>query len=419
MDWMSRGFPCIVFLVFSISACFAQDTLRVSLKVADSLLVVQNLRLLSAHYDVDRAVAERVQARLLNNPSIATEWNLRNPAAGEWFDVGRRGQKIVAIEKVFQIAGKRGVQIKLADEAIRMTELEYETLVRALRLNLRVAFYRTYYLQRAVSGTAVQLSLLRDLIDVYDEQYRKGNISLQELARLNATYFAVNGRIRELRKELAELQQTLQVLLNDDRFIQPVVDERFERRLSGIRPDDLVEQAISNRPEIRVANSARSQQELRYALARKQAIPDLTAGVVYDQSGSYIDNYTGITVGMEIPIFNRNQGNIRAARIGIKQAEAQAASIAGEVRKEVWTAWRHAQLMEEQYFSTSVHYEEELHLLSERLVSHYSKSNISLLEFSDLFEAYSDYLIQLNELKAELLNSYEELNYAVGDTIIR
>src|SRR5690606_13235833 len=136
------------------------------------LLVTRNLTLLALQYEVDKAEAARIQARLFNNPTIATEWNLHNPVVGEWLDVGRRGQKIVAIEQVFRIAGQRNLQIRMAEEALRMTTWEYEALVRTVRLELHVAFYRYHFLSRAVAGTTVQLELLRSLIDVYDAQYR-------------------------------------------------------------------------------------------------------------------------------------------------------------------------------------------------------------------------------------------------------
>src|SRR6218665_907627 len=85
----------------------AQDTLRVSLQQADSLLMARNLSLIAQRYEVDKAEARKVQEKLFSNPELSTEWNLYNGTRDKWFDVGSQGQKIVQLQQVFRIAGQR------------------------------------------------------------------------------------------------------------------------------------------------------------------------------------------------------------------------------------------------------------------------------------------------------------------------
>lgn len=407
----------VVLLIFG-STVFGQDTLRITLKQADSLLILRNLTLVASQYDIDAAEAATIQAKLFSNPELSTEWNLYNPAKSRWLDVGSNGQKIISIEKVFQIAGQRNTSIKLAEENKRMTVLQYEALARSLRYELHVAFHRYYFLNHAVNSIDSQLKLLRNLIRVYGEQYEKGNISLQELARLNTTYFNINKQIKDVQQEQIKLQETLKILLAEDRFVLPENPETISNTISNLQLEDLVVRALESRPEIKINESQQQQNHLRYALAKKEAVPDLVAGVVYDQSGSYINNYTAFTLGARIPIFNRNQGNIRAARIGIEQGEVLQLAIEERIKKEVESAWRTFQLLWTQYNEVGEDHEEHLNQLSEGLVNNYSKNNISLLEFTDLFEAYNTNIIQFNELKADLIQSYEDLNYAVGEDIL-
>lgn len=408
----------LALLLFFGSTAFGQDTLRITLKQADSLLILRNLTLVASRYDIDAADAATIQAKLFSNPELSTEWNLYNPAKSRWLDVGSNGEKIISIEKVFQIAGQRNTSIKLAEENKRMTVLQYEALARSLRYELHVAFHRYYFLNHAVNSIDSQLKLLRNLIRVYGEQYEKGNISLQELARLNTTYFNINKQIKDVQQEQIKLQETLKILLAEDRFVLPENPETISNTISNLQLEDLVVRALESRPEIRINESQQQQNQLRYALAKKEAVPDLVAGAVYDQSGSYINNYTAITLGARIPIFNRNQGNIRAARIGIEQGEVLQLAIEEKIKKEVESAWRTFQLLWTQYNEVGEDHEEHLNQLSEGLVNNYSKNNISLLEFTDLFEAYNTNIIQFNELKADLTQSYEDLNYAVGEDIL-
>lgn len=397
---------------------YGQDTLRVTFRQADSLLLVRNLSLIASRFEVDKAEANRVQAKLFNNPELSTEWSLYNPGKARWLDVGDSGQKIFALQQVFRIAGQRSAAIRLAEEQKRMTEFQYYEMARALKFELHTAFYRYHFLDRAITNIRLQLALLKRLIEVYKEQYLKGNISLQELTRLNTTYFAIDNQVNETQAELLNLQRVLKILLCENNPVQPIV----EKAIPTPPPFSLAElqqRALSNRSDIKILESLQMQNELRLTLEKKATVPDVVIGAVYDQAGSYIRNYTAFTVGLRLPLFNRNQGNIRAARIQIQQGEILLQSKQQEVMHEVESALGTFMLRLEQYNAIGNDFEEQLAQLSEGLISNYSKNNISLLEFTDLFESYNLNIIQFNQLKSDLNKAYEELHYAVGEDLGR
>jgi outer membrane protein, heavy metal efflux system len=411
-----------ILLVFLVSLLRAQDTLRISLRQADSLLVARNLSLIAFRYEVDEAEARTVQQRLFNNPELSTEWSLYNPGPEKWLDVGARGQKIIQIQQVFRIAGQRRASIRLSEEEKRMTQWQYYELARNLKYELHARYYRMYFLNHAIASIRSQLVLLKDLIEVYTAQYEKGNISLQELTRLNAVYFGINDQVNDTQAELMRLQESLQILLSDNRMIwpAPAPDENIFPDLdTSVLLPVLQDRALVNRPEIKAAESFQAQRELQYMLEKKQRVPNLMLGAVYDQSGSYINNYTGVSAGLQIPVFNRNQGKIQEARLAIQQSKITLQSKQQEIVREVETALKIVRLLRTQYESAGSEFETRLSQLSRGLVSNYSKGNISLLEFTDLFEAYNSGIIKYNQLKADLNNAYEELNYAVGEDVLR
>jgi cobalt-zinc-cadmium efflux system outer membrane protein len=45
------------------------------------------------------------------------------------------------------------------------------------------------------------------------------------------------------------------------------------------------------------------------------AVPDITIGSTYDQNSSYARNFVGLEISLPLPIFNRNQGNIKNAKL--------------------------------------------------------------------------------------------------------
>lgn len=407
----------IIVMVVLSTRVFSQDTLKITLPQADSILIARNLSLIVAHFQIDIAVANRVQARLFNNPQIFSEWNLYNPDKAKWLDVGGQGQKIIGIQQVFNIAGQRHKAILITEEQKRLSEYEFYDLARSLRYELHVAFYRHYFLNRAINNIQSQMALLRNLIKVYQQQYEKGNISLQELTRLNTTYFNINNQVNQARVDLLEVQKKLKVLLAERSTVRPVVSDFTAPSLTNVTLDDLQQRAVTNRPDLKAIESTKVLSKLQLSLEKSTAVPSLAAGALYDQAGSYVNNYTGLTLGFQIPLFNRNQGRIRAANISIKQSESLYQLKQQSIEQEVEQALGTFNLLHQQYSNIAKDFEQQLDLLSEGLVNNYSKNNISLLEFTDLFESYNTNIIQYNQLLVDLNESYEELNYVVGEEL--
>jgi cobalt-zinc-cadmium efflux system outer membrane protein len=414
-----RSSILVLMVLLAARNLLAQDTLRVTLPQADSLLLIRNLSLIAFHYEVDKAEASEIQAKLFNNPQVTAELSFYNPSKVKYFDVGPKGQKAFAIQQVFRIAGQRNTLINLAAEEKKMSESQYYEVVRSLRYQLHVNFHRFFFLNHAITNIRSQLNLLHNLIDVYQQQYSKGNISLQELTRLNTTQFAINSQVNDIQSELVGIQQALKILLSEDKVIWPQLTASSLPVLPLLTLGELQRRALANRPEITTVKSIQQQSRLRYELERKEAFPNLTAGALYDQAGSYTSNYTAITAGIQIPLFNRNQGKIRYAKAEIAQAGVLIQTKEQEIVSEVEGALNVFRVLESQYYSVKPDFETQLATLSAGLVANYSKNNISLLEFTDLFESYNANIIQFNQLKADLTKSYEELNYAVGEDISR
>lgn len=162
---MFRRISTTLILGLALAHGHAQDTLRVGLRSADSLLSARSLRLVAQRYAIDQASADRIQARVFNNPSVATEWSIR-PSTGNFFDVSRPdGQKAITVEQLFRIGGQRSLAVKAAEQRIRLSEAEYAELASALRYQLHAALYRQFHLDRAVRALTSQLDVLKGIVD--------------------------------------------------------------------------------------------------------------------------------------------------------------------------------------------------------------------------------------------------------------
>lgn len=396
-----------------------QDTLRIGIAQADSLLIQRSLALLAQRYQVDMAEAERVQARLFQNPTLATEWSIR-PSTGRVFDVAQpNGQMAVTAEKLFRIAGQRSLALRAATSRVQLAEAEYAELAAALRYALHSDLYRQFYLLRAIAAVGSQLDLLKGVVDAYGTQFEKGNVSLKEATRLRTAYFQLDDERARLLMEVNGIQQELRTLLMEERVVvaSPLAAEVVPLRPLPRDSVSLMALAEANRPRLRAAEAGVQASEEQLRLERRMAYPDLALGYTYDRNSNYLPNYNGLNVGIAVPLFDRNQAGIRRALAEQKQARSQAELARQSVRQEVMRSLADLRVLQQHYTSASRGLDEQLDQLSESLVANYVKSNISLLEFTDLFEAYTSGIIAINSLKADLQQAYEELEFVSGQRL--
>lgn len=396
----------------------ATDTLYISLRKADSLLVERNLYLLAVRHEIDIAEARTIQSKLFNNPTFSSEWNLYNPGGSKWLDVGSQGQKIFHLEQALRIGGQRRRTIELANLYRDQATLAYFQTSRDLKYELHKSFFRHYYLARAVANIQSQLNLLKELIGFYEVQYRNGNVSLQELTRLKAVAFEISNKVNQANAEIARIQEDLKILLAEDALVFPSPEpEELLTRTVELSLSELQELGLQARLELTATQREAERSELELSLARREAIPDLSLGVLYDQAGSYVNDYSAITAGFQIPLFHRNQGLIQERKIQIQQSKIRVQAVKQQVLYEIEAAFRIYQSLLAQAGQMGPDFDQELDQLSEGLVDNYIKGNLSLVEFVDLFGSYNSTLIEYNQFKADLNDAYEELNYAVGETI--
>ena len=408
-----------VLLLHLITSVSAQDTLLLTRMQADSLFLKNNLLLLAERFRIDAGQAQLLQAGLRDNPTVSLELSAFNSQRRQVLDVGRQGQKIISVQQLLYTAGKRNKRVALAAEASRLTEYELLDLLRALRFDLRSRFYAVHFQQQTVARYDQQIGIIQTTVNAYQREYDRNNVSLRELLRLKALLFQLNNDRTEILFQLADDQRALRTLLTVDQPIRPVVrDNALTRYRIPEQPDDTLRQiALRSRPDLKAAESLKRQAQLNYNLQRALATPDLRVGGTYDQAGSYIQNYVGLTAQMDVPVFNRNQGAIRAARSQISYQTQLQQQRAMQIGNDVTTALQKIREVERMVQSVEGQFTQQFELLNQGVVTSFQKGNISLLEFVDFVETYNESVRQLNRLKADRVGAYEELNYLIGDDL--
>lgn len=404
-----------VLLVFFTQVIKAQKT--VTLQDCESEFLKKNLFLLASHYNIDASKALTIQAKIWDNPTLSAELNAYNPDANKYFDIGKEGQKAFGIEQLIYLGGKKRNEVKLAQTNEQLAELQFNDLLRTLKLQLRQSFYTVYYNSKSLETTDKQLAHIEDLITSYSIQAQKGNIPLKDVVRLQSLYLNFKNERMEVVNDNIEEQANLKLLLNSTETIYPnVSDAEFNKYLKTI-PFDLKNfesEAIANRPDYLAKQKEIEANQLNVKWQKSLSIPDITVGANYDQRSGAFNKEANLTLGIPLPLWNKNKGNIKYAQTILEQSKIEKQNFDLQLQTDITSAWTKWDESRKNYAVINPTVNSDFDAVYNGMLTNFQKRNVSLLEFTDFMESYNQATIQVNELKKKLALSGEEFNSTIN-----
>ncbi len=399
----------------------AVDTVRLTLAQAEQRFVQGNFQLLAQRYNISAAQAQVLQARLWDNPTVSMEKNFNRPPSNSP-DANSPNETIVQVQQLFSIAGRRRAAANVAQAAAQVEQYNLQDLLRTLRFQLRSSYYDLYYKQRTLAVYDQEISSFQRIIPAYQQQYEKGNIAQKEVVRLRAFLFVLQNQRQQLFVDMAPNLSDLRILMHDasGAYLVPQVSLTGTRDLSlgPYSMQQLVDSAQVLRGDLLARSAYLQQQSQNLRYQRLLVAPDLQAGYTYDRAGNAFPYYNALSVGVSVPIFNRNQGNIRTARALIESGKAQLGQAQLVVQNEVQQNYQLVSLIDAQ-FKQADRDTTPFDRIIGGIEQAYARRLIGLVEFLDYYQSYNDNLVQLNQLRASRMRAFEQLNAAVGRPVFR
>jgi cobalt-zinc-cadmium efflux system outer membrane protein len=405
----------LLFLILISQIGLAQKT--VTLEDCESQFLKNNLFLLASQYNIDASKALTIQARIWDNPTITAELNAYNPERNQYFDIGKDGQKAFGIEQLIYLGGKKRNEVKLAQTNEQLAELQFNDLLRTLKLQLRKSFYTVYYNTKSLETTDKQLAHIEDLINSYSIQAQKGNIPLKDVVRLQSLYLNFKNERMEVVNNNIEEQANLKLLLNSTETIVPIVfDTEFNKYLKTISFDlkSFEDQAIANRPDYLAKQKEIDANEINVKWQKSLSVPDITVGANYDQRSGAFNKEANLTLGIPLPLWNKNKGNIKYAQTILDQSKVEKQNFDLQLQTEITSAWNKWDESRKNYAVIKPTVNADFDAVYNGMLNNFQKRNVSLLEFTDFMESYNQATVQVNELKKKLALSGEELNSTIN-----
>lgn len=135
----------------------------------------------------------------------------------------------------------------------------------------------------------------------------------------------------------------------------------------------------------------------------------------YDKNGNIGRNFVAFGVNVTVPLWNRNKGNIAAARARYNQETLKKNLLRNTLLKQWQTDYTNAMTWKETVDKQSKELSEELEKGLQATETQMLRHNIGILAFVDYYNNYKEVKYQLLETQAELLKAHEAVRYDLAE----
>ena len=416
---MLRFFSLYILLAITVSG---QCQSNLTLAECEAKFLKNNLSLLAEQYNVDAVKALTIQAKLWDNPIVGAELNAYNPQTKSGFDIGAHGQKSLAIQQLVYLGGKKTKQIEIAKLNEKFAVLEFQDLLRNLKFELRRTFYDIYFNKEKLHSSTLQISNLDTLVNSYSIQSGKGNVPIKDYVRLQALLIDLKNQKMDLLKANVELQSNMNLLLGDTLVFEPKVEKTYLNqylKIDKMNVFELEQLASIQRPDYEISNKQVRNNELNLGLQRSLRVPDVNIGSSWDQHGGAFNNQINLTLGIALPLWNKNQGNIKFAEALTSQAKIDHMATTFKLNAQVQSAYKNWLNVVENYTQLHGASVESYDSVYYGILNNFKKGNITILDFTDFVESYNMLRLHLNELKQNIVITAEQINTVVNKDVFK
>lgn len=404
-------------LIVASSLVAAQQ--QMSLSDCEEAFQKNNLQLLAEQYNINMADADILQAKIWELPQLSGQINAYNPEDRKVFDIGRA--KGAEITQLIYMGGKKKNEIAFAKSNKELARLQFSQLLVDLRAQLHTTYYNLYYERLKLENTNRQLGYMSDLLEAYKIQSAKGNVSLKDEVRLQSVVIQLNNDKIAVNKNILEFEQDLKVLTGITDDIEPKLSDSEAKDILAAQPfgdeTELQKKAIENNADYQYNLKLIDNSKLYAQWQKSLNVPDLNLGAGWDQNGGTFKNEVNLLIGIPLPLWKSNKGNVEKANFAIQQNQKNAEFQKLSLETKVQAAYRTWKTQYDQLSQIKPEDLNNMELVYNGMLTNFRKGNVSLIEFVDFMDSYRETALQIYDMKNGIIQSAEQLNQLVQTKI--
>jgi outer membrane protein, heavy metal efflux system len=382
----------------------ASEQKTITLEELQQMALQNNPTFRQSAANIQAAEGRKQQSGLYPNPIVGYQGE---QIRGGSFHGGEQG---FFVQQDIVLGGKLGLNRKIFDQELKQAETEAEEQKLRVVTNVRMSYIQALAAQQTLE-LRHNLSKLAD--DAVETSHQLANVGQADTPDVLES--EVEAQQAQLAVTMAEQNQqrvwkALAAVVANPRLPLMKLEGKLEDT-ALVNADDLVEKIVNESPAVSIAELGVKRAEASLARAKREPIPDLQLRGGMQQNGELLSDGRAVglqgfaDVGVRIPIFNRNQGNIATAKADAERATREVERVKLVLRE------RAASVVQNYTFSQTAvdRYKNQMIPRAQKAYEMYSK------KYQDMAAAYPQVLIAqrtLMQLEVSYITALE--NFATS-----
>lgn len=346
---------------------------------------------------IEEMEGHKTTSGLLPNPVISyyrEDLSLGGQETGEWIMdaslpldfLWTRWSKVNAV----------GAQINA--ETARLTYIQ-----NTVTFEVQKAFVEYYYAIRAYQAWQKATDLFHQASRTGGIRHREGDISGYEQQRIALETLRYQKNEAEAEVKLINSRSRLAFLTDPKQSnmkLETIAE--FPSSIPDATFEELLVHARRNRQDLQVVRAVQRVRQAELDAARRQGLPKTSVSLGYKKQ---VDGFKGavVQVNLGLPLFNRNQGQVRSARAGIKQQNLSVSLLEKQVEQDLREAHNRYRLYRNQLEIFEKANVASIDAMLDIARFSYTEGEMSLVELLDGVRAYTEAF----QTKYDLLLKYQ------------
>jgi outer membrane protein, heavy metal efflux system len=389
---------------------------RIPIEEAIRLALQHNHALQAARTTILQSQAMETSANLRPNPVLS--WDAQflpifqpSKFSGDYLD--NQAQFDMGLGYTFEIGKKRQHRLQAAKDVTAATRFTVADNERQLVFNVSQQFVAALLAQSTVDFTQQDLDSFQKTVDISETRYKAGDMSEGDLLKIKLQMLQFQNDVFAAKfakvQALASLRQFLGYESAPDNYD---VEGELEYLAVHAGVDDLKALALRTRPDLQAAQQTVVASRSAELLAEANRKRDLGASFNYSHVAA--TNTGAFFFNIQLPIFDRNQGEIARTRYVITQSQELASETAQQVLTDVvdaFSALRTSEKIVQLYQGGYVDQAKKSRDISEYA---YKRGAASLLDYLDSERTYRANQLAYRQALATYMTALEQMRQAVG-----
>ncbi|MGB2644511.1 MAG: TolC family protein [Candidatus Acidiferrum sp.] len=389
---------------------------RINLDEAIRLALQHNHALLAAQSTILQNQAQEITANLRPNPILSWDtqfFPLFNPGEFNTNYLANQAQFDVGIGYLFERGGKRQHRLQAAKDATAVTRAQVTDNERQLTFNLASQFINVLLAQSTLDLAQQDYDSFQKTVDISDARFKAGDMSEGDFLKIKLQLLQFQSDVFAARlskvQALAALRQFLGFESVPDNYdVEGSLD--YQPVHEGL--DDLKALALRTRPDLQAAQLGVTAAHSQESLAQANGKRDLN--VTFDYTHTNGQNSGAFYFNIDLPIFDRNQGEIARTRYAITQFQELQNEAAEQVITDVVDAYEALHSNDQIIQLYRGGYVDQAEKSRDITEYAYQKGAASLLDFLDAERTYRSNQLAYRQALASYMTALEQMREAVG-----